>query len=96
MKVSLLWAVRGVLYILYLTGPLPETPEGGTVKVFYVGELVGLCAIKTKAIEQASSRVITGTKEIASICWVGAQRPSLHLFPLFCQRTEPGGGLTSR
>lgn len=37
-KASLLWAVRGVLHILYLTGPLPETPEGDTVKVFYVGE----------------------------------------------------------
>lgn len=29
---------QGALYILYLTGPLPETPEGDTVKMFYVGE----------------------------------------------------------
>lgn len=29
---------QGALHILYLTGPLPETPEGDTVKMFYVGE----------------------------------------------------------
>lgn len=29
---------QGVLHILYLTGPLLETPEGDTVKMFYVGE----------------------------------------------------------
>lgn len=37
-EAMLLRAVRGVLHILYLTGPLLETPEGDTVKVFYVGE----------------------------------------------------------
>ena len=96
-KALLLGAVRGALLISYLTGPLPETPEGDTIKVFYAGGgEVGFCPIKPKAIEQASSRVITGPEEIASICRVGAHRPNLHLFPLFCRRAEPGGGLTSR
>ena len=95
-KASLLWAVNGALHILYLTGPLPETPAGDTVKVFYAGGEVAFCAIKPKAIEQASSWVITGREEMASICRVGEGRPNLHLLPLFCQKTEPGGGLTSR
>ena len=96
-KASLLGAVRGALLISYLTGPLPETPEGDTIKVFYAGGgEVGFCPIKPKATEQASSWVITGPEEIASICRVGARRPNLHLFPLFCRRAEPGGGLTSR
>lgn len=31
-------ACQRVLHILYLSGPLPGTPVGDTVKVFYVGE----------------------------------------------------------